>query len=65
MPEVRIHERVSASTQLAWKVLFGEELLRAADEEMLSSLQENPESWGRLLLDAWTTFAAIGGPGLS
>ncbi|WP_405443865.1 phosphopantetheine-binding protein [Streptomyces avidinii] len=63
MPEVRIHDRVSASTQLAWKVLFGEELLRAADEEMLSSLQENPESWGRLLLDAWTTFAAIGGPG--
>ncbi|KOU33416.1 acyl carrier protein [Streptomyces sp. WM6368] len=65
MPEVRIHDRVSASTQLAWKVLFGEELLRAADEEMLSSLQENPESWGRLLLDAWTTFAAIGGPARS
>ncbi|MFE6905766.1 acyl carrier protein [Streptomyces erythrochromogenes] len=63
MPEVRIHDRVSASTQLAWKVLFGEELLRAADEEMLSSLQENPESWGRLLLDAWTTFAAIGALG--
>ncbi|MEV6578652.1 phosphopantetheine-binding protein [Streptomyces sp. NPDC051582] len=62
MPEVRIHDRVSASTQLAWKVLFGEESLRAADEEMLSSLQENPESWGRLLLDTWTTFSAIAGP---
>ncbi|MFJ5847983.1 acyl carrier protein [Streptomyces sp. NPDC092903] len=63
MPDVQTHDRISASTQLAWKVLFGEELLRAADEEMLSSLQENPESWGRLLLDAWTTFAAIGGIG--
>ncbi|MFD8982996.1 acyl carrier protein [Streptomyces sp. NPDC059564] len=63
MPEVRIHDRVSASTQLAWKVLFGEELLRSADEELLSSVQENPEPWGRLLLDAWTAYAAIGGPG--
>lgn len=53
-------ENVSASTRLAWSVLFGGEL-HDVDQELLRSLQEDPGTWGRLILDTWATFTALDG----
>ncbi|MER5802830.1 acyl carrier protein [Streptomyces mirabilis] len=61
MPETQTLDGASASTRLAWSVLFGGESLRDVDHELLRSLQDDPEAWGRLILDTWTTFTALGG----
>ncbi|MEU3371814.1 phosphopantetheine-binding protein [Streptomyces sp. NPDC006660] len=53
----------SLTTRLAWSVLFGDESLRDVDHELLCSLQNDPEAWGRLILDTWATFTALGGRG--
>jgi acyl carrier protein len=54
-------ESVSESTRLAWSVLFGGESLRDVDQELLRSLQEDPGTWGRLILDTWATVTALDG----
>ncbi|MER7461584.1 phosphopantetheine-binding protein [Streptomyces sp. NPDC097981] len=61
MSETQTLDDVSASTRLAWSVLFGGESLHDVDHELLRSLQDDPETWGRLILDTWTTFTALGG----
>ncbi|MEU7058314.1 phosphopantetheine-binding protein [Streptomyces sp. NPDC046197] len=61
MSETQTLDGVSASTRLAWSVLFGGDSLRDVDQELLRSLQNDPETWGRLILDTWATFTALGG----
>ncbi|MGW1170856.1 acyl carrier protein [Streptomyces sp. NPDC002550] len=61
MSKTQALDGVSASTRLAWSVLFGGESLREVEHELLRSLQDDPETWGRLILDTWTTFTALGG----
>ncbi|MFI1162852.1 acyl carrier protein [Streptomyces sp. NPDC020801] len=61
MSETQTLDGVSATTRLAWSVLFGGDALRDVDQELLRSLQDDPETWGRLILDTWSTFTALGG----
>jgi hypothetical protein len=61
MSETQTLDGTSTTTRLAWSVLFGDESLRDVDHELLRSLQNDPEAWGRLILDTWATFTALGG----
>ncbi|CQR59586.1 acyl carrier protein [Streptomyces leeuwenhoekii] len=61
MSETQTLDGVLASTRLAWSVLFGGESLGEVDRELLRSLQDDPGTWGRLILDTWATFTALDG----